>query len=73
MTDSNPEGLTHLERLEEELHCWMKQLPALGFNAGNYDLNLIKSYLMPFFVQQEHTNIQKEEYNDDDAPHSKVC
>ena len=47
----------HLER-----HC--NVLPVFGFNSAKYDLNLIKSYSLPIFVNErniEHTVIKKSE------------
>ena len=43
-----------------ERHC--NVLPAFGFNSANYDLNLIKSYMLPSFVNKrdiEPTVIKK--------------
>ena len=44
--------MNHLFELQEhfERHC--KVLPAFGFNSAKYDLNLVKSYLLPNLVNE---------------------
>ena len=46
----------------ESLERFCNVLPVFGFNSAKYDLNLIKSYLLPIFVIErdiEHTVIKK--------------
>ena len=53
---SQPIDLTqHLER-------YVHTLPIVGFNSGRYDLNLIKTYLLPYLIrnkEQETFGIKK--------------
>lgn len=40
----------------------MKQLPILGFNSGKYDINIIKNYLVTYFVYEaDGLNVEEEE------------
>ena len=47
--------------LHESLERYWNVLPVFGFNSANYDLNLIKSYLLPIFNERniEPTVIKK--------------
>ena len=48
--------------LQESLERYCNVLPVLGFNSVKYDLNLIKSYLLPILVNErdiEPTVIKK--------------
>ena len=48
--------------LEEPLERYCNVLPVFGFNRANYDLNVIKSYLLPILVNErdiEPTVIKK--------------
>ena len=48
--------------LKEHLERYVNNLPAFGFNSGRYDLNLIKSYLIPYLIrdkEQESSVIKK--------------
>jgi hypothetical protein len=38
---------------EKKLDDYLRQLPVIGFNSGNYDLNVIKPFLVNYFVSQE--------------------
>ena len=52
----------HLIELQEHLEQYCKLLPASGFNSAKYDINLIKSYLLPIFIierSMEPTVIKK--------------
>lgn len=33
------------------LHVWLRRLVCLGFNTGNFDLNLTRQYLFPYLVR----------------------
>ena len=51
-----------LFELGESLERYCNVLPVFGFNSAKYDLNLIKSYLLPIFVNErdiEPTVIKK--------------
>ena len=51
-----------LIELQEHLERYCNVLPVFGFNSAEYDLNLIKSYLLPFLINErnmEHTVIKK--------------
>ena len=48
--------------LQESLQRYCNVLPVFGFNSAKYDLNLIKSYLLPILVNErdiEPTVIKK--------------
>ena len=48
--------------LKQHLERYVNILPVFGFNSGRYDLNLIKSYLIPYFIrdkEQETSVIKK--------------
>ena len=38
-----------------------RYLPVFGFNSGRYDLNLIKSYLIPYLIRdkEQETSVNK--------------
>ena len=40
--------------LQEHLECFCKVLPIFGFNSAKYDLNLMKSCLLPIFVNERN-------------------
>ena len=41
--------------LKQHLERYVNTLPLFGFNSGKFDLNLIKSYLIPSFIRdKEH-------------------
>merc|ERR1712140_146603 len=39
-----------LIELQQQYERYVNTLPVFGFNSGKYDLNLIKSYLIPYLV-----------------------
>ena len=39
--------------LQESLELFCNVLPVFGFNSAKYDLNLIKSYLLPILINEE--------------------
>ena len=48
--------------LKQHLERYANSLPVFGFNSGRYDLNLIKSYLIPYLIcdkEQETSVIKK--------------
>ena len=47
--------------LKQLLERYVKTLPVFGFNSGRYDLNLIKSYLIPYLIRnkEEETSVNK--------------
>ena len=45
-------GKNHLIDLQEFLERCCNVLPVFGFNSANYDLNLIKSFLLPILVNE---------------------
>ena len=52
----------HLIDLQEHFERYCNVLPVLGFNSAKYDINLIKSYLLPILVNErdiEPTVIKK--------------
>ena len=48
------------KKLMGQLYGWMRQLPVIGFNSGTYDLNVIKQFLVPYFLSTIKTEEQKE-------------
>ena len=64
------------KKLMGQLYGWMHQLPVIGYNSGNYDLNAIKQFLIPYFLsttsktgkqkqEQEEQDYKEEEENED--------
>ena len=49
------------KKLMGQLYGWMHQLPVIGFNSGQYDLNAIKQILIPYFLSTSKTEEQEEE------------
>ncbi|XP_064607839.1 uncharacterized protein LOC135472313 [Liolophura sinensis] len=47
----NETKLSYTRQARDRFVKYMNQLPVLGFNSGNYDLNLIKQQLYPHLVQ----------------------
>ena len=43
-----------LIELQEHLERYCNVLPVFGFNSPNYDINLIKSYLLPIFINERN-------------------
>ena len=39
------------KKLLDQLFSWLRQLPVIGFNSGNYDLNVIKKFYIPYMVK----------------------
>ena len=39
--------------LKQSLERYVNTLPVFGFNSGRYDLNLIKSYLIPYLIKDK--------------------
>ena len=49
--------------LKQHLERYLNTLPVFRFNSGKYDLNLIKSYLIPYLIrdkEQETSLIKKQ-------------
>ena len=42
-----------LTDLKQNLERYVNTLPVFGFNSGRYDLNLIKSYLIPYLINDK--------------------
>ena len=41
-----------LLELQQHFERYLNTLPVFGFNSGKYDLNLIKSYLLPYLIHE---------------------
>ena len=41
-----------LLELQQRFERYVNTLPVFVFNSGKYDLNLIKSYLLPYFIHE---------------------
>ena len=54
---SSRKFLNHRKRdllnLQETLDNYLSTFPVFGFNSGKYDLNLIKSYLIPILIKEK--------------------
>ena len=48
------------KKLMDQLYGWMRQLPVVWFNSGQYDLNVIKQFLVPYFLSVTKTEEQEE-------------
>ena len=44
----------HLIELQEYLERYCNVLPVFGFNSAKYDINLIKSYLLPTLINERN-------------------
>ena len=54
-----------LTDLKQHLVRYVNTLPVFGFNSGRYDLNLIKSYLIPYLIRnKEHETSTIKKAND---------
>ena len=49
-----------------QLLGWVHQLPVIGFNSGNYDLNVIKQFFVPYLLKPSKQDDNDEEEDDDD-------
>ena len=45
------------EKLKNELLCYIRRVPVIGFNSGRYDLNLIKREFHSFFTENDPKEI----------------
>ena len=43
-----------LIELQEHLERYCNVLPVFGFNSAKYDINLIKSYLLPILINEKN-------------------
>ena len=50
--------------LIKQLHDWLHKLPVIGFNSGQYDLNAVKQFLIPYFLSKKEE--EEEEMEQDD-------
>ena len=39
------------EKLVQQLCTWLHQLPAIGFNSGHYDRNVVKKFFIPYMLK----------------------
>ena len=63
--DSRP-ATNPYKTLMGQLYGWMRQLPVIGFNSGNYDLNAIKQFLIPYFLSTSKTEEHEEEEEEEE-------
>ena len=54
------------KKLMGQLYGWMHQLPVIGFNSGKYDLNVIKQFLIPYFLSTTTSKTGEQEQEQDD-------
>ena len=55
--DSRP-ATNPYKKLMGQLYGWMHQFPVIGLNSGQYDLNAIKQFLIPYFLSTSKTEEQ---------------
>ena len=57
-------GLENID-LKQHLERYVNTLPVFGFNSGRYDLNLIKSYIIPYLIndKEQETSVIKKANN----------
>ena len=63
ITYNRKEPKRYLELQRNDLERYVKTSPVFGFNSSRYDLNLIKSYLIPYLIcdrEIEPTVIKKQ-------------
>ena len=51
--------------LMKQLHDWLHKLPVIGFNSGQYDLNAVKQFLVPYFLSKKEEEEEEEMEQDD--------
>ena len=63
------------KKLMWQLYGWMRQLPVIGFNSGQYDLNVVKQFLVPYFLavakteeREERKQEEEEEEEEENGP-----
>ena len=49
-----------LKRVIRRLHVWMRAMPVVGFNSANYDMNLIKPYIVRTLVQRDEYRLSED-------------
>ena len=47
-----------LTDLMQYLERYTNALPVFGFNSGRYDINLIKSYLIPYLINEKEIDLE---------------
>ena len=52
--------------LMEQLYDWLRQLPVIGFISGKYDLNIIKQFLVPYFLSTSKKEEQRQQQEVED-------
>ena len=55
-----------LQKLKEDLLDWISQIPVIAFNGCNYDINVIKEFLLPRLAREygiENINVLKKQSN----------
>ena len=55
--------LDNFQRLQGSLNHYCRQVPVLGFNSARYDLNLVKSQLIPWLRADIDPNLKDVEKN----------
>ena len=66
------------KKLMKQLYGWMHQLPVVGFNSGQYDLNIVKQFLVPYFLtdvaktEEREERKQEEEEEEDEEENEGV-
>ena len=54
------------KKLTGQLYGWIRQLPVVGFNSGQYDLNVVKQFLVPYFLTVAKTEEREERKQEED-------
>ena len=61
--ERDPNAVVEPEELEKKLKLYLRQLPIVGFNSGNFDLNVLK----PFLIKRLLNPTSVEQMGVDDA------
>ena len=62
----------NLLNLQESLDNYLSNVPVLGFNSAKYDLNLIKSYLIPFLIIEKGLQLRVIKKKQINSSHSNL-
>ena len=60
------------KKLIGQLYGWMRQLPVVGFNSGQYDLNVVKQFLVPYFLSVAKTKEREERKDEEEEEEENV-
>ena len=70
--ENSPNSVVEPQELETRLKLYLRQLPVVGFNSGNFDLNVVKPYLMKRLINQTSQNSDSVDMEVDDSPQPNI-